>query len=50
MADENKLKNICKSVFKSGENTPAKQEFTKKWIELINRLEKDKSINFCEKQ
>jgi hypothetical protein len=32
----------CKSVFKSGENTPLKKQFTKKWIELINRIEKNK--------
>ena len=35
----NDSKTICKSVFKSGENTTSK---TKKWIELINRLEKSK--------
>ena len=38
---------ICVSVFKSGENTTIKQEYTKKWIELINRMEKGKSVNFC---
>ena len=27
----------CKSVFKSGENTPLKKQFTKKWIELIKK-------------
>lgn len=36
-------KNLCKSVFKSGENT-SKSQFTKKWIELINQLEKSKSV------
>lgn len=36
-------KTICKSIFKSGENTTSKSQFTKKWIELINRLEKSKS-------
>ena len=41
---------VCKSVFKSGENTTTRDEFTKKWIELINRLERSKSVNFCEKQ
>lgn len=40
---------ICKSVFKSGESTTTESEFTKKWIELINTLEKGKSANFCEK-
>ena len=45
--NENKTdKTICKSVFKSGENTTSKIQFTKKWIELINRLEKSKSAKF----
>ncbi len=39
-------KTICKSVFKSGENTTTKIQFTKKWIELINKLEKTKSAKF----
>ncbi len=37
---------LCTSVFKSGENTTSKSQFTKKWIELVNRLEKNKGINF----
>ena len=36
-----------KSVFKSGENTTTEREFTDKWIELINTLERNKSVNFC---
>ena len=35
------------SVFKSGENTTTQREFTDKWIELINTLERNKSVNFC---
>ena len=38
---------ICVSVFKSGENTTTQREFTDKWIELINTLERNKSVNFC---
>ncbi|MDF2655306.1 MAG: hypothetical protein K0R19_1780 [Bacillota bacterium] len=34
---------ICKSVFKSGENT-IKIQFTHKWIELINRIERNGQI------
>lgn len=34
---------ICKSVFKGGKNTISKEQFTKAWIELINRIEKGKS-------
>ena len=36
-----------KSVFKSGESTTTEREFTDKWIELINTLERNKSVNFC---
>ena len=37
-----------KSVFKSGESTTTEREFTDKWIELINTLERNKSVNFYE--
>lgn len=43
MTENKSGKTICKSVFKNGENTTTKSRFTKKWIELINRLEKNKS-------
>lgn len=43
MTDQQIQQHICRSVFKSGENT-TKAQFTKKWIELINRLEKNKGI------
>ena len=46
---ENEKSTTVKSVFKSGESTTTEQEFTNKWIELINTLEKGKSVNFCEK-
>lgn len=36
---------FCKSVFKSGENTVLQKQFTIKWIELINRLEKRKGLS-----
>lgn len=49
MAEKNEPKTVCKSVFKSGESTTTEREFTNKWIELINTLEKGKSVNFCEK-
>lgn len=44
MANTEKPKTICKSVFKSGENTTSKNQFTQKWIELINKIEKNKGI------
>lgn len=34
---------MCKSFFKSGEKTN-KREFTRAWVELINRLEKSKCL------
>ncbi|WP_324825121.1 hypothetical protein [Sinanaerobacter sp. ZZT-01] len=34
---------ICKSIFKSGSNKTLKTEFTGKWIELINQMEKNKA-------
>lgn len=47
MADNNKTQAVCRSVFKSGESTTSKSEFTKKWIELINKIEKGKSIHLA---
>ena len=46
---ENEKSTTVKSVFKSGENTTTEREFTDKWIELINTLEKGKSVAFVEK-
>ncbi len=42
MAQDDKEQTMCKSVFKSGESTTSQKQFTQKWIELINRLEKSK--------
>ncbi len=33
-------KKFCKSIFKNGESTTSKDNFTKAWISLINQLEK----------
>ena len=33
---------ICKSHFKNDGNTNLKERFNKKWVELINRMEKNK--------
>ncbi len=40
---------ICKSIFKNGTNTTSKTQFTRKWIELINLSEKNKSVKLGEK-
>lgn len=40
-ADHNQT--LCRSVFKSGESTTSKAQFTKKWIEMINKIEKNKA-------
>lgn len=36
------IQTICKNVFKSGNEKTFREEFTKKWIELINQAEKNK--------
>ncbi len=46
---ENEKSTSVKSVFKSGESTTTEREFTDKWIEVINTLERSKSSYFCEK-
>ena len=46
---ENEKSTTVTSVFKSGESTTTEQEFTDKWIELINTLEKGKSTALVEK-
>jgi hemerythrin-like domain-containing protein len=35
---------VCKSIFKNGSDT-SKNQFTKKWVEMINQLEKKKKLN-----
>ena len=39
---ETEHKELCKSVFKEG-NTTNSARFTAKWIEWINRIEKEKA-------
>ena len=45
MANTNTNSNICRIVFKSGESTTSKNQFTKIWIELINKIEKNKAVS-----
>lgn len=40
-SDEHRL---CKSIFKDGKSMPTKEEYTRKWIALINQLEKSKKF------
>lgn len=42
MENREPVKRVC-SVFKSGESTTSKAQFTQKWIELINRMERNKA-------
>lgn len=42
MPEKENSKPVCKSVFKSGENTVLAALFTQKWLELINRLERNR--------
>lgn len=44
MENTNKSQIICRSVFKSGESTTSKSQFTKKWAEMINKIEKNKAV------
>lgn len=34
----------CRSIFKDGKTTPSREAFTKKWIEMVNQIEKAKSV------
>ena len=36
MENNEESKSVCSSVFKSGESTTSKTQFTQKWIEIIN--------------
>lgn len=44
MSDDEKKQSLCRSVFKSG-NVISKEQFIKKWIELINGMEKNKTMH-----
>ena len=37
------IQNICKNIFKTDSNADISKEYTKRWIELINQQEKNKS-------
>ena len=49
MANTDKNQILCRSVFKSGESTTSKKELTQKWIELINKIERDKSVTLAKR-
>ena len=42
---DTKSNGYCVSVFKNGERTTNQTNITKMWIELINKIEKGKSIS-----
>ena len=44
MAKNDKNQMLCRSVFKSGENTTSKAQFKKKWAEMINKIEKNNTV------
>ena len=44
------VQQMCQSVFKSGLTTTTRSQFTRKWIELINLLEKNKMVSSENKQ
>lgn len=37
---------ICTNVFKNGDATTSKAAFTRKWVEMINRIEKNKQLQY----
>ena len=37
---------VCTNVFKNGDATTSKAAFTRKWIEMINRIEKNKQLQY----
>lgn len=37
--------NLCVSVFKNGTNETTTEIYTRKWIDLINRIEKRKCMS-----
>ncbi|HIX92973.1 MAG TPA: hypothetical protein H9681_08850 [Firmicutes bacterium] len=39
---QSKPDNLCKSVFRDGRDVTTRELFTRKYIELVNRLEKGK--------
>lgn len=39
---------VCTSYFKTG-NTTTKSDYTRKWIEIINQIEKNKKPLFSKK-
>jgi len=43
MNDKQVQNSPCKNIFKNGEAV-TREEFTQIWIDLINRMEKNKSI------
>lgn len=49
MGKEKNDTSVCKSFFKNGDEAISKKQFTKVWIEMINKIEKGKNINFSEK-
>lgn len=39
-----KYKVICTNIFKNSKEQKLKEEFNKKWVELINECEKNKLV------
>lgn len=39
-----KKNTICTSIFKNKEHQDIKKQFTQKWVEIINKMEKNRGI------
>jgi hypothetical protein len=35
---------VCRNFFKDGKSTTSREQFTRKWIEMVNQIERDKAI------
>ncbi|MCX4269551.1 MAG: hypothetical protein OSJ62_12950 [Lachnospiraceae bacterium] len=42
---DSKSKVICKNNFKGEKDTTTKENFTKKWINIVNQLERNKNVH-----
>lgn len=42
--EDSKSEVICKSIFKNKKDSITKDDFTKKWIDIINQLERNKNV------
>lgn len=42
MEEKQKTEIICRSIFKSAEDRDIQKRYTQKWVEIINKMEKNR--------